>query len=229
MNLAYDLHLHSCLSPCASQDMTPRNVCRMAKLNGLDVIALTDHNTGGNLQAFQLTAMEHDLLFLPGMELCTREEVHILAYFPSLEAALKADAQLPALRGNIRNKADYFGHQTLVDSQDEVVGEEEAFLLGALDMNLEDTLKWVRSFRGVPVPAHIHRSFGLVKVLGFIPERAALNTVEVGMGEGQQDERLVLHSSDAHELGLISQRQHFLQADRDLKSILNSLQSGKPV
>lgn len=226
MKLAYDLHLHSCLSPCASEDMTPQNVCRMARLNGLDLIALTDHNTGGNLKAFDQAAREHGLLFLPGMELCTAEEVHLLAYFLSLEAALEADARLPHLRGSMKNRPDYFGQQTLVDHRDSVLGQEEAFLLGALATSLEETVSWITSFHGVAVPAHIHRSYGLVQVLGFIPQSAGFRAVEAGPKDQIDENYLVLHSSDAHELGLIAQKEHLISAEKNLDSIISTLQYG---
>ena len=91
MNLAYDLHIHSCLSPCGDGDMTPANIAGMAALKGLDIVALTDHNTCRNCPAFMAAAAEYGLLAVPGMEINTSEEVHAVCLFPALEKALDFD------------------------------------------------------------------------------------------------------------------------------------------
>ena len=87
MKCYYDLHLHSCLSPCGQEDMTPADLAAMCALAGLDVVALTDHNSAGNCAAFLKAAASHGLLALPGMELTTEEEIHVLCWFESLEGA----------------------------------------------------------------------------------------------------------------------------------------------
>lgn len=208
--LYYDLHIHSCLSPCAQDDMTPQNVCAMAKLKGLDVIALTDHNTGGNLVAFSKAAWEYGLHFIPGMELCTIEEVHILAYFQSLDEALLASQAIKSHLPKKKNKPDFFGRQLLVDEKDQPCGEEDALLIGALDLSLEETLAFIRFYKGVAVPAHINRGYGMVYTLGFIPEEAGFKVVEQGVGEAPVKGMKCVHNSDAHELGAISERENAL-------------------
>ena len=87
MKLYYDLHLHSCLSPCGDGEMTPANLANMCALAGLDAVALTDHNTAGNCAPFLAAAARRGLTALPGMELCTREEIHVICLFPALDAA----------------------------------------------------------------------------------------------------------------------------------------------
>lgn len=225
--LFYDLHLHSCLSPCADNDMTPGNVCAMARLKGLHLIALTDHNSGGNLKAFAQAAKREGLLFLPGMELCTKEEVHLLAYFPDVDSALAAGQRVKRLLPPLRNKPDFFGQQLLVDEFDQVVGEEEALLIGAMDANLEETCALVRSHGGVPVPAHIYRGYGLVQVLGFVPKDTGFRTVETAPSQQCTGDYLMLHSSDAHQLGDISEPEHALRAEPDIESILDTIRQGK--
>ena len=88
MKFYYDLHIHSCLSPCADMDMTPNNIVNMAKLLGLDVIALTDHNTSLNCEAITKVAEKKGLCVLPGMELTTSEEIHAVCLFDTLDKAL---------------------------------------------------------------------------------------------------------------------------------------------
>ena len=110
MNFFADLHIHSCLSPCASDDMTPANICGMAVVKGLEMIAVTDHNTARNLPYVQKCADAYGLLLIPGMEITTREEVHLLGYFPDVPTAV---AFGEALRGHMprgRNKPAYFGN-----------------------------------------------------------------------------------------------------------------------
>lgn len=96
MKLYYDLHLHSCLSPCGSDDMTPADLAAMCALAGLDVVALTDHNTAGNCAAFCRAAQRNGLLALAGMELCTREEIHMICLFPTVQAAEGFSRQVAA-------------------------------------------------------------------------------------------------------------------------------------
>ena len=190
--------------------MSPANICLMAKLKGLDVIALTDHNTGGNLRACAEAARRNGLLFVPGMELCSREEVHLLAYFPDVDSAARMDAALRPLLPQARNRPDFFGRQLLMDSRDQVLGEEEALLIGALQADLSSLTHLVRSHGGAAVPAHIHRGYGLIQVLGFLPEEPRFHAVEVSPGQPVPEGRLPLYSSDAHQLGMIQERVHAL-------------------
>lgn len=225
--LYYDLHLHSCLSPCADKDMTPNNICAMARLKGLDLIALTDHNTSGNLWAFEQTAKENGLLFLPGLEVCTAEEVHLLAYFPSVEQAGRmGDWCLKHLPPE-KNRPEFFGRQVLMDAMDQEVGEEDALLIGALSQDLESVILQVRSLGGVTVPAHIHRSFGLLTVLGFLPGDPDFPTVEIKPGETLPEGRRGITSSDAHRLGDIAERLNTLPvAEKSVTAVLSWLAGG---
>jgi hypothetical protein len=216
----YDLHVHSCLSPCADDDMSPANICAMARLKGLDIISLTDHNTAGNLESCMEAAAREGLLFVPGMELCTREEVHLLAYFPDLTGALAAGKVIRTLLPGIPNRPERFGRQLLMDSRDLVLGEEDALLIGALDLGLEQACDLVRNHGGVPVPAHIHRGHGLVRVLGFVPPDAGFHTVETAPGEALPSGCRAIHSSDAHQLGMISEPLYKLPSGKDIASLL---------
>ena len=120
-----DLHIHSCLSPCGDEDMTPANICGMAKLKGLDAIAICDHNSARNLPAAQELCDAYGLLLLPGMEITTREEVHLLGYFETVEAALAFGEMLRGHLPNKKNKPQFFGRQLVMNSDDEIIGEEQ--------------------------------------------------------------------------------------------------------
>ncbi len=230
-----DLHIHSCLSPCGSDDMTPSNICGMAMLKGLQMIAVTDHNTARNLPAVQACADACGLLLIPGMEITTREEVHLLGYFPTAERALEFSE---FLRGHLplkKNKPSFFGNQLVMDEDDNVIAEEDALLIGAADLPLEKLVGLIREAEGVPVPAHINRgSNGLLINLGFVPEELNLTAVEVWRGlpcaHTPQEGRAVLHSSDAHYLGDIMEAEVSVELpERSVPAFLDYLRRGRPL
>ena len=163
----FDFHLHSCLSPCGSGDMTPANLAAMCALAGYDIVALTDHNTVGNCAAFCEAAAKHGLLALPGMELTCLEEVHVVCLFPDLERA-QAFGELVRLRlPPLDNDPRFFGPQLLLDSGDRLLGEETALLAGATDIGVYEADALVRRYGGVAYPAHIDRdSFSVLSNLG---------------------------------------------------------------
>lgn len=210
--LAADLHIHSCLSPCGDDDMTPANIAAMARLKGLDMIAVTDHNATGNLPAAADACRMHGLLFIPGVEVTTREEVHLLGYFAQVGQALAFGETLRAHLPPMKNRPAYFGHQYVMDGEDNVVAEEEAMLIGATDLPLLEAAERIRAFGGAAVPAHVNRGGnGLLVNLGFFPDEPAFGTVEIWRGlpvaEDALGGRRVLHASDAHSLGDIRERE----------------------
>ncbi|MBQ3270202.1 MAG: PHP domain-containing protein [Clostridia bacterium] len=229
-----DLHMHSCLSPCGSDDMTPANLCGMAMLKGLQMLALTDHNTARNLPAAKACADAYGLLLIPGMEITTREEVHLLGYFPTVERALDFSEFLRGHLPKKKNKPSFFGNQLVMDEDDNVIAEEEALLIGASDLSFDALVGLIREADGVPVPAHINRgSNGLLINLGFVPEDLGLTAVEVWRdlpcAHTPQGGRVVLHSSDAHYLGDILEASEFVELpERSPEAFLNYLRRGKP-
>lgn len=168
----FDFHLHSCLSPCGGDDMTPADLAGMCALAGYDIVALTDHNTVGNCAAFCRAAEHYGLLALPGMELTTAEEVHVICLFPDLERAQAFGHYVRTHLPPTPNRPDYFGRQLLMDEEDSILGEETALLIGATDIPVCEVSKLVSGYGGVAYPAHIdHDSFSLLSNLGFwIPE-----------------------------------------------------------
>lgn len=226
-----DLHIHSCLSPCADDDMTPQNVCGMAALKGLHMIAVTDHNSALNLPYFECAAQENDLVLIPGIEMTTKEEVHLLGYFQSVSDAVAFGAYLRTHLPKTKNKPSLFGHQLIVDEHDQVLGEEEALLIGATDIPLNEAVERIRALGGVPVPAHINRgSNGLLINLGFLPPGLHFSAVEVWRGlpcpDAPKENRRVLHSSDAHRLGDILEPEFSLTLkSRTIESFLQFLEN----
>ena len=232
-NLFCDLHMHSCLSPCGSDDMTPANLCGMAMLKGLQMIALTDHNTARNLPAAQACADAYGLLLIPGMEITTREEVHLLGYFPTVERALDFSEFLRGHMPKKKNKPSFFGNQLVMDEDDNVIAEEDELLIAASDLSLSALVGLIREAEGVPVPAHINRgSNGLLINLGFVPEDLNLTAVEVWRdlpcAHTPQEGRVVLHSSDAHYLGDILEASETIGLpERSVAAFLDHLRRGK--
>ena len=158
MKLSFDLHMHSCLSPCGGDDNTPANLAGMCALAGLQVVALTDHNTSGNCAAFCSAAKAYGLLALPGMELTTREEAHVVCLFPDIDKALAFSQYVRSKLPPIPNDPFRFGTQVFMDAQDRPLGEESAFLAGAADIGIYDVSSLAASFSGLAYPAHIDLS-----------------------------------------------------------------------
>lgn len=170
MRLTYDLHIHSCLSPCGDSDMTPNNIVNMALLAGFDIIALTDHNSSGNCPALLQVAEGTGLTVVPGMELCTAEESHVVCLFPNLEAAMSFSAAVALTLPPVNNRPDIFGEQLLMDADDEIVGRQDILLTTASSISVEEVLPLARSFGGTAFPAHIDRdSYSVTAALGDIP------------------------------------------------------------
>ena len=230
-----DLHIHSCLSPCGDDESTPANICGMAKIKGLDIIAVCDHNTCRNLPAVKECCDAYGLLLLPGMELTTQEEVHMLCYFQDVETALVFSDEVKKHLPQKKNNPKFFGHQYVMDSDDNILAEEDALLIGATDLPLRKAAALCRAFSGVPVPAHINRgSNGLLINQGFMPEEPSFSAVEVWRmlpcNEKILTGRHVLHSSDAHYLGDIQEREHALRLEhRTAEALLEWMKSSKEV
>ena len=160
----YDLHIHSCLSPCADNDMTPCNIAGMAAIKGLNIVALTDHNSTKNCRAFFTAAKRHGIIAVAGMELTTAEDVHIVCLFPTLEAAENFDAEYQSFRVLYKNRKDIFGDQLIMNGDDEITGEEEHLLLNASTLSISDAEKLAKKYGAAVFPAHIDREIGRAHV-----------------------------------------------------------------
>lgn len=240
MKVYYDLHIHSCLSPCAEEEMTPNNIVNMAMIKGLDVIAVADHNQSGNLKAVLKVAAKRDMLVIPAMELQTVEEVHLLCLFRTLEAVETVQKQISETQLPIPNRPEKFGHQYVMDYQDEIIGEVDVCLLFSSTMTIEAIVELVRSQGGLVIPAHINRqSNSVISNLGFIPEELNFRTVEVsGDAAGtlyletfdNTNSYVVIRDSDAHQLFNISEREHYFELpERSIESIFQYLENRQQV
>lgn len=234
--LSYDLHIHSCLSPCSDDDMTPANIVNMAKLKKLDVIAVTDHNSCKNCSAVSFLAEEVGILAIPGMELCTAEEVHVLCLFEALEDAIRFDRYVEEKLIKVENNELLFGKQEIYDRDDRKIGTERYLLINATEIPFNYLGELMRKYRGIYIPAHIDKgSNSLISNLGFIPDGADFLSAEV-WDIGKAEELINIHSylsgcriiknSDAHSLGCISEPEHFLAVEsRNRADVLKALNS----
>lgn len=224
-----DLHLHSCLSPCADDDMTPWNMVGMAKIKGLDVIAITDHNAVLNAEDAMAAGAEYGVAVIPGMEITSREEVHILGYFYTLEDALRAGEEVYAHLPAIQNDPALFGNQLIMRDEDNPSGTLEKLLINATDLSVDEVCALVRSHGGIPIPAHINRgSNGMIGALGLMPFLPEYPVVEVYKGVDcpayAVKGRTLLHSSDAHRLEDIQEQVFELDAEPTAKAVLDWIQ-----
>ena len=210
MILKYDLHLHSCLSPCGDNDMTPYNLVNMAKLLGYDIIALTDHNSCLNCPAAVEAGREAGITVVPGMELCTSEEIHTVCLFPTVEKALDFSEYVRKSMPYVKNDPHIFGDQLIMDSADGVTGAENILLTTASGISIDDVTKVVSDFGGAVFPAHLDRaSYSVLSVLGFLyPEmgfKAAGFTHKAYIPQYEEKHPLLkgmkkFQNSDAHYL-----------------------------
>lgn len=225
LSLSYDLHIHSCLSPCGDNESTPCNIVGMAYVKGLDVIAVTDHNSAKNCPAAVEAAKEFGITVVCGMELTTAEEVHVLCLLPSLEKALELDEYVQKRLIKIKNDPKIFGEQLIMNSADEVSGSVENLLINAADISFCETFELLEGFGGIAIPAHIDKSANsLLSNLGFIPPDSSFKTVEVHrrslfpdlcQTHGYLSSCRVISNSDAHYLGDINEPENFLHAEEN--------------
>lgn len=223
--LYYDLHIHSCLSPCGDDDNTPNNIAGMAHLCGLNIVALTDHNTSKNCPAFSKAAAKYGIIPIAGMELTTSEDIHLVCLFESLDDAMRFDAYIDENRFKIKNKPEFFGRQTVLDENDEPIYEVDALLINATTISISDAYEVVRSFGGICYPAHIDReSNGVIAVLGSLPTDAGFSLYELNDAENIDEysrlyniatDRFIV-SSDAHRLTDMRDNENYFEFEDEL-------------
>lgn len=239
----YDLHIHSCLSPCADNDNTPNNIAGMATLCGLDIVALTDHNSCKNCPAFFDAAKRNGIIPVPGMELTTAEDIHIICLFPKLEAAMEYDGEIDSRRVKIKNRAEIFGEQLILDGNDETIGTEEDLLINATTVSLDEVPAIVGKYGGVCYPAHIDRQAnGIIAVLGTFPPTPNFPAAELHDGANEREYRekyelnkkRIIVSSDAHYLTDMRDRSSYIELNDEpyssalvRQSLIDALRNGK--
>lgn len=204
-----DLHIHTCLSPCGDLKMTPQRIINQVLKNNIDIIAICDHNSAENVPALINAAKDKNVVVLPGMEICSREEIHVLALFENLETVFEMQAKIyEKLHG--KNNPDVFGLQVVGNEFDEVLGFNDKLLIGAVDLSIEEIVNRVHKLGGLAIASHIDReSYSVISQLGFIPKSLELDALEISPSITCEDARkrfpeyqnyTFIQNSDAHFL-----------------------------
>ncbi|MBQ8688782.1 MAG: PHP domain-containing protein [Clostridia bacterium] len=226
--LYYDLHNHSCLSPCADNDSTPNNIAGMASLCGINVMALTDHNTCKNCPAFFEAADRYGIIPIAGMELTTSEDIHVVFLFDELRDAMRFDEAISKRRVLIKNRPDIFGEQLILDGEDNVIGKDEHLLSNATTVSVEEVQQLAKEYGAVCYPAHVDReSNGIIAVLGVIPEHLNFRCVEIYNKENIPEYRkryipdgvVTVIGSDSHCLTDMRDGENYFELDTDTDDI----------
>ena len=211
--------------------MTPNNIAGMAAIKGLNVLALTDHNTAKNCPAFFEACRRQGIIPIAGIELSTEEDIHLVCLFEELEDAMRFDAVLEEHLLPIDNRPEIFGEQLILNADDEPIGEVQKLLISPTDLPIDEAIKLARSYGAHVHPAHIDReSNGIIAILGDIPSEYGFKIFEMRdrsnaeriMGTVEElNEKNILVCSDAHQLWNISEAENsFLIDDEPYSSRL---------
>jgi len=214
--------------------MTPNNIVNMAHLKGLDIIAVTDHNSAENAQAILNCAKNVGIVAVAGMEVETMEEIHIVCLFPGVEEALHVQEIVYDSLPPLKNRVIIFGEQLIMDENDEITGNVDRLLLTATNLGVEDIFQIMKKVDGVAIPAHVDReSYGIIARLGGIPDYLDIKYIEISStcDQSQFEKQAgitgkysVVRSSDAHSLGSILERESFLEMDEiSVRGLLDAL------
>ena len=228
MKCYYDFHIHSCLSPCADMDMTPHSIAGMSYINGLNAIAVADHNCARNIRAVSKAAEQYGICTVPAIEAESAENIHLLCLFPDIEAAEEMGALLESHLPPIKNRPDIFGEHWIMNELDEKAGQIDALLINATDLTIEQIKEETQNRGGICVAAHIDREKnGIVAILGCVPDNMNFSTLELSdtAGDRKKDAKYkYITNSDAHTLTDISQKVNFLEVEEiNIQEILKKL------
>lgn len=203
MLVKYDLHVHSALSPCADDDMTPANIVGLAALSGLDMVAIADHNAIANVQVAVDIGNAYGVTVVPAMELQTAEDVHVLCLFKTVEDLDEFYKQIPFLP--LENNAEIFGNQLIMDEDDNVIATESRLLLVASGVSVDQLPALCDRYGGVAVAAHIDREEnGMVQILGSVTDGYAVveySSHATSLFRSHYSQYSYVVNSDAHTLG----------------------------
>lgn len=217
MSIFYDFHLHSCLSPCGDDEMTPFNLVNMAALLGYDAIALTDHNSSLNCPSALKAGEKAGITVIPGMELCTCEEIHTVCLFETLEGAMEFSDYVHTALPPIENRSDIFGNQIVTDSEDNPLSREKLLLTTASSISIGEVSDSVKKYGGICYPAHIDRaSYSIISALGDFPLEYGFKFAEI-TEKGNKEEFREKYSALKNAEFIVSSDSHYLENMPDPK------------
>ena len=233
-----DLHIHTCLSPCADITMSPAAIVSKVKTLGLDMFGICDHNSSENAAITWQIASYHGITVFPGMEVTSQEEVHLLALFDTVEQSLTFQEVVYAHLPDEENDEDTFGYQLVVNEHDEILAFNKRLLIGATDLSIEEIENKVHTLNGLLIPSHIDRDhFSIVSQLGFIPDHIDFDALELSsnitLEEAEERFSMYHHlpwlfASDAHHIEAIGSRTtQFILSSPTIKTLKQTLRAGK--
>lgn len=204
-----DLHVHTCLSPCGDLQMSPQKIIAQSQRQGVQILAICDHNSAENIPAVLKAAASSGIVVLPGLEICTSEEVHILSIFDNVRSATEMQELVYGCLHGI-NQPEVFGLQVVANELDEVVGFQDKLLIGATDLTVGQVVVETHRLGGLAIASHIDReSYSVMSQLGFIPEDVKFDALELTRFTTDQEARIrfalppscvFVRNSDAHVL-----------------------------
>ena len=225
-----DLHIHTCLSPCAGDDMSPQSIVKQAEIKKLDIIGICDHNSAENVTATQETAKRKRITVIGGIEATSQEEVHILALFNDEKDVFEFQAVIYEKLSGF-NEDEVFGKQLIINEDDEIIGINNRLLIGATSLPLQKIVQTICSLKGLAIASHIDRErFSIIGQLGFIPEGLPLDALELSPNYDRRIRNHELYGfplvtfSDAHFLEDIGKSfTIFLMEEANIEEIKKAL------
>ncbi len=203
-----DLHIHTLLSPCGDLEMSPNNIIKKAVEQNIQILGITDHNSTRQCELIEYLAKKENIFILKGVEITTKEEVHCLAFFENYEYLTKFQEILDENLPDIQNNVGKFGYQIVVDSEENIIYEEEKLLISALNLTINQIEHLVHSLNGIFILAHIDKTKNsIISQLGFIPVDLNVDAVEISKNTNKSDflkkngylkKYTFIQSSDAH-------------------------------
>lgn len=232
-----DLHVHTVLSPCAAIEMIPPLIIQESLHSGINLIAITDHNSSANVLSVMKAAQGTELMVIPGMEVQSKEEVHILCYFDTIDQLKEwqkiVDSELP----DVENDTDHFGEQFIVDETGEFIRSEDRLLLTSTHMGFSEIYNHVKSLGGLFIPAHVNRkAFGLIANLGLVPTDVKVEGLEISRHIQEKDAKItfpqingypIIQNGDVHYIDeFLGSCEYDLEVPsiKDIRLALNSLE-----
>jgi PHP family Zn ribbon phosphoesterase len=205
-----ELHVHTVLSPCADVEMIPPLIVQSALERKIDLLAITDHNASANVSAVQKAARGTALTVLPGMEVQSREDVHLLTLFEALETLETWQAEVDRSLPDLPNRPEFFGEQFVVDETGKFIRHEPRLLLTATSLSIDEIFARVQALGGLVIPAHVERtSYGLLPTLGLISETWHVAALEISRHTSSEQAAMqfpvlrrypLVRSGDVHRL-----------------------------
>ncbi|NVO11532.1 MAG: PHP domain-containing protein [Bacteroidales bacterium] len=218
-----DLHIHTVLSPCGDLSMSPSNIVERAAAIGLELIAITDHNSTLHGPIVRKLAKKKGIMVLFGVEVTTKEDVHCLCLFEKDKQRMLIQDFLDQNRPEIKNNPDLFGYQLLVNEQEEIIEEIEPLLISGINASIDEVEKIVHQLDGLFIPAHIDRpKYSIISQLGFVPKELKYDALEISKNTSMDTvfknysyikNARFIKSSDAHTLNQIGASKTFLNMD----------------